>query len=300
MNSASAARPMLDGDTSENKWLDGAMQSTMDLNCYTGYANAITTEFVGYWGNEDVTSPRVGDVYYGRVGVGGVGNPCAGPYAHIEVILPPYTFFAIDEENKVVCAAATIEEWNFEQLPDDECPQKPLYKGQFGWTFDRPGGEPWDVRDGKIVVVAFPLVSTRPLKGIAGNHYLTGAVQALTGSIDPWDDPNQGVFVAENPPTIEYDKQAAVTNLTANKATTNAVVLNHYTAGKVIFELGTTKKYGAPGETVYLKGDANAYNVYQNWKDLKPNTTYHWRVRFIAEDGRTYTGADRTFKTKSR
>ena len=295
---ASLRLPFMKPSKTQNKWIDGAMQSTMDQNCYTGLLAPITSEFVSYWGNEAATSPKVGDVYYGRVVVAGVGRPCAGPMASIEVILPANTFFAIDETNPVHCFTATIEEWKFKELPRKDCPQK-TYKGYYGWVFNRPGGEPWDVRNGKLISVAFPLVSTKVMKGIATNDYLTGAVRALSGQYDPWDDPEVGVFVADNPPTVTYDKKAA-TEITATSARTTATINNHYKGGRVVFELGTTTKYEIAGEVVNIDDKANAYTVYQDWTGLKPNTTYHWRAKFITANARSYTGKDQTFTTKSK
>jgi hypothetical protein len=290
--------PVFAPDKSKNKWLDGAMQSAMSQNCFTGFVGPSSSEFVGYWGNENVTSPRVGDVYYGRAVVAGVGSPCAGPMANIEIILPPDTFFAIDATNPVRCSVGNIEDWKFTDLPTKECQQKP-YKGRFGWVFNRASGEPWDIRDGKIVIVAFPMVSMKKMNGIATNSYLTGAIQAMDGLLDPWDNPKMGVFVADVLPSVTYPKPSA-TEVTSTTAKTTAQVLNHYIAGQVIFEIGPTTKYGLKGEPAIIKPDANGYNAYQNWTGLKPNTTYHWRARFITADGHSFTGPDQTFKTKSK
>jgi hypothetical protein len=276
-------------------WQDGAMQSTMDYNCYTGMLETTTNEFVGYWGTSDVSSPRVGDVYYGRVVAGGVGHPCGGPYAHIEILLPPSTSLAIDQNNPVRCATANSVDFIWHELPTTECEQQP-WQGTYGLVFNRDNGEPWPVQD-TLVMVMFPMISTKPLSGIATNSYLQGAIKAVDGENNPWDDPKQGVFVAANAPAVSYPSPST-TNITAQSATSRGTVFNHYTAGNVYFDLGTTTAYGISTAPVALPADYDGYNLSVNWSNLQPGTTYHWRLRYVS-GGQTYNGADQTFTTSS-
>jgi hypothetical protein len=295
---AVAAQPSTDlglGPASaELQWQDGAMQSTIDYNCYTGIFGPMTSEFAGYLGNSDVTFPAVGDIFYGRVAVGTVGNPCGGPYAAIEVGLPQYTSFAIDETHKVHCFFGDYDTHEVTEFPTAECPQNPTV-GTYGWAFLKPGDGAWSVPQGKYVIVAFPLVATRKLSGIATNSLLYGYVKAIDGENNPWDDPHVGVFVAESAPVIGYPN-APATNISGTGAHVQAIVENHFSAGSAYVDYGTAAAYSNSAGPYALAADQNTSSVGADLNGLTPNTTYHWRVRVVANNN-TYTGADQTFTT---
>jgi hypothetical protein len=150
---------------------------------------------VGYYGTSDVTWPRVGDVYYVRLGMQVVGNICAGGAATImEIVPPPSTQLAISPSFPVYCY------WQpsggqFTQITDGSCPQVPA-TGLYGYRFN-PTVSPytWVVPNGAYLEIRVPVVSSQPLSGIAGSHFLYGAVSPALGV---WSFPRQGVFVAPN------------------------------------------------------------------------------------------------------
>src|SRR4029450_5444946 len=115
-----------------------------------------------------------------------------------------------------------------------QCPQS-TWKGTYGWVFNQPTGLPWDVSGGEVIIVAFPLVLTRPISGAATNSWLTVGVHAFDGWLSPWDTPKQSLFVADNPPSIKYE--AGVTT-SGNNTKTSATLFNHYKAGKAYFDIG--------------------------------------------------------------
>ena len=277
------------------EWQDGAMQWTQTYNCITGMVEQLSGEFVGYMGNSDVTFPRVGDRYYGHAVVGVVGNPCGGPYVHIEVVLPPNTTFAIDEQHKVRCFLGNFDTGEADEVPTEQCPQTPGV-GTYGAVFDRPGEGPWPVARGEYVAVMFPLISTREMSGSATNSYLIGGIRILDGATSPWDDPKMGVFVAPNHPAIGYADDAA-SDITGTSARVEATIANHFTAGRAYVDYGTTAAYGRTLGPAEVPAAENSVVVGANLSDLRPKTTYHWRMRFVAADGTVYAGVDQTFVT---
>jgi hypothetical protein len=255
------------------------------------------SSLVGYFGSEDGTSPKVGDVYYVRIVVGDLGGTCGLLFANVQIILPPDTIVAIDRTNKVLCSTATAGNWNYVDVPAGDCPQSTIYGG-FGWVFNKANGVPWDLSGGRMVVIMVPVISKKQMGGSGTNAWLEGAVQAFNNQRNPWGNPRRDLVVADNPPTVTYEI-SSTTRIMATTARTTATLMNHYVGGDVYFDLGTSTRYGEQGQIITIKDDANAYRVYQDWSGLEPNTTYHWRVRFVA-NGKTYTGTDRTFKTPAR
>ena len=278
-------------------WLDGPLEVTEDKNCFGDNLAPIISDFVGYYGTADHTSPKVGEVYYVRVAVGDLGGTCGSLFVNVNMVLPPDTKLAINRTNKVYCSTAAVGNWDFVDVPAGDCPQR-IFEGPSGWVFNRASGAPWDLSGGRMIIVAAPVISTKKMSGSATNSWLQGALQAFNNQRNPYGSPSQAVFVAENSPTVTYP-MTSTTKIKTTTARTTALVSHHYVGGKVYFDIGTSTRYGDQGQTITIKDDANAYSVYQDWSGLEPNTTYHWRARFVA-NGKTYTGADQMFKTLSR
>ncbi|MDP9487925.1 MAG: hypothetical protein M3Q49_19400, partial [Actinomycetota bacterium] len=96
-------------------WQYGPVSRSYYYDWFTGMILTYTMDFVAYWGAEDVSYPRVGDLYYGRVVVGNVTSNIEA-YPIIDVILPPNTNFDIDladPSRKIRCYL-----WDYENDPD--------------------------------------------------------------------------------------------------------------------------------------------------------------------------------------
>ena len=87
----------------------------------------------------------------------------------------------------------------------------------------------------------------------------------------------------------------AATDVALNGATLTASVTPYAGIAGILFQYGTTTKYGKVTPTQKL-GGVVATPVSAKLSGLQPNTTYHYRVIVVAMDG-TAIGADRTFKT---
>ena len=183
------ATPASAGSLSARNYYDGTIAWTSHLECITQMPEYITGSFVGYYGTSDVTWPRVGDLYYVRLVLSVVGNECAGGIAPIiEMLLPPNTQFAISGTDPVYCFYTSPT--NVTSQVTSGCPQTynvGAYGWRFGWPYPLPYGSSLDIR--------FPVVSSQPLSGIAGNHYVQAAMSPILGA---WAFPYQGVFVAPN------------------------------------------------------------------------------------------------------
>jgi hypothetical protein len=87
----------------------------------------------------------------------------------------------------------------------------------------------------------------------------------------------------------------AATNIFLTGATISGSVTPYAGSASVVFQYGTTKKYGK-ATSVQKIGGVTATPVTAKLSRLSANTTYHYRVVIVSMDG-TAVGADRTFKT---
>lgn len=298
------------------KWLSGTSSNTHYWNPIQNQVQMLTTESVSYWGTEDGSYPRIGELYWGKVTIGNV-NPTMPTPVMAEVELPPGTKFALvdnDPNMKIRCVLDNFQTGGSQELTGDLCPQAPRQPGQYEPYQLAPKGGYWTIRPGEAISVIFPIYSTSELKGWAATpaDCLSGSIWAAA-SIEIWDAPeltdscpvshaqadgvDQGVWVAPNPPTIAYPSPSA-TNVTATGARTTGHLFYHFQAGTAFLDLGTTTSYGRT-ESLNIPDTNDALAIHNDWTGLKPGTTYHWRLRFKDGEGRTFTGADQTFTTKN-
>jgi hypothetical protein len=296
------------------KWLSGTSSNTHYWNPIHNQVQLLTTESVSYWGTEDGTYPKVGELYWGKVTIGNI-NPTRSTPVVPEVELPRNTKFALsatDPNMKIRCVLDNVLTGGSQELTGDLCPQAPRQPGTFEPYILAPKAGFWTIRPGEAISVIFPIYSTSELKGWAATpaDCLSSSIWAAA-SIEIWDAPevtdscpvshaqadgvDQGVWVAPNPPTIEYPSPSA-SRITATGATTTGHLFYHFQAGTAFLDLGTTTSYGRT-ESLTIPDTNDALAISNDWTQLKPNTTYHWRLRFVDTRGRTFTGADQTFKT---
>jgi hypothetical protein len=201
------------------QWINGAISWTYHNNCISGTVETETGQYVGWVGNLDATSPRVGDVYYAHVIVGTTGNACASTYVHVEVVLPPSTQFEISAGHPVNCIGTSP---SGAQINLIGCPQT-VSVGTYGWAFDNTDPQnsgQWPLPQGYTMEIQFPLRSLQQMSGIATNTYLNSYVQAIDGVGNPWGTPSEGIFIGPKPPgsrlgqggeDFDYDLRADVT-----------------------------------------------------------------------------------------
>jgi Bacterial Ig-like domain len=296
------------------KWLSGTSSNTHYWNPIHSQVQLLTTESVSYWGTEDGSYPKVGELYWGKVTIGNI-NPTMSTPVMPEVELPRSTRFALvanDPNMKIRCVLDNFLTGASRELTGDLCPQAPRQPGTFEPYQLAPKAGFWTIRPGEAISVIFPIYSTDELKGWAATpaDCLSSSIWAAA-SIEVWDAPevtdscpvshaqadgvDQGVWVAPNPPTIQYPSPSA-TKITSTGATTTGHLFYHFQAGTAFLDLGTTTSYGRT-ESLAIRDTHDVLAISNDWTGLKANTTYHWRLRFVDSKGRTFTGADQTFKT---
>ena len=64
----------------------------------------------------------------------------------------------------------------------------------------------------------------------------------------------------------------------------------HLQPEAVFLDLGTTSSYRRT-DSPAIPNTQDAPAIFNNWTGLNPNTTSHWRLRFVDTQGRTFTGA---------
>jgi hypothetical protein len=198
--SAAAALAVPARSASALQWIDGSPAYTYHNECITGNVEALTGQYVGYFGLANATFPQLGDVYYAHVVVSTLGNACVGNYVHIEVAPPPATTFVIHPSYPVFCYYTSPQ--NVTSQITVGCPQAPGGGGIYGGVFDStdpqfPG--PWPLAQGAFIEIQFPVRSTRKLNGTFDNpqSLLYGAVRAIDGGGNPWAFPTEGQFVSD-------------------------------------------------------------------------------------------------------
>lgn len=308
----SSAEGVAGATATQAKWLSGTSSNTHYWNPITSQMQLLTTEFISYWGTEDATYPKVGELYWGKITIGNV-NPSMSTPVMGEVELPPNTKFSLvdgDPNMKITCILDNFNTGQSQQLTGDLCPQAPKQPGTYEPYQLSPKGGYWTIRPGEAISVIFPIYSTSELKGWAGTppHCLSGSVWAAA-SWEVWDKPevgdscpvsngdgvDQGVWVAPNPPTVEYPTPSA-TKITGTGATTTGHLFYHFQPGTAYLDLGTTTSYGRT-VSLSIPNTHDALAVSNDWTGLNPDTTYHWRLRYTDQQGHTVNGADQTFRT---
>lgn len=205
-------------------WNDGSPSRTRHL-CWQGIYPAIPEDlawvYAGFQGY-----PRVGEVYYVRVMVAGLG--CSGAWVNPEIRLPPNTVTAVDPAHPIRCYLGDFS--TTQPLSDGSCPATlSSYTSIGGGFIGIPPAtqEYWPLPTGKVLRIEIPVVSSAPLNGIGGaNDFVLGGAQFLDNSpgnpIPSYNAPPagytsgipasgawQGVFVA--PAAVSYPTNAYFT-----------------------------------------------------------------------------------------
>ena len=278
-----------------DEWVDGNSEFHLDQDgCFIGgpwQANR-TGEFVSFRLN-GASEPRVGEVFWARIYIQVFTNTCSSSVVvSTEVNLPAGTSFALGGEYPgygIHCFYDDPGAGGWVEVTGDPaagCAQAPTlgaYGQSLGWR---------TLPNGAAFQIWFPLMSTMPLHGMGDD---TAKLQAYLYESSGWTYPFQWLVIQSNPPTIEYPVPST-TAITANTAHSVANLYNHHVPGNAFFDYGTTTGYGASDGPVAIGAEYNAVQVFDDWEGLLPNTTYHWRLRFVTAEG-TLNGADQVFTT---
>ncbi len=141
-------------------WNDGTHDQDTIWNCLTQSPSTGVTAKVG-WRSPTGEVPEVGEKSYLRGYVGLVGLPCSGKVAVLPEILLPAGVEYVDEDVR----------WDLTEAGAAQ----DLYTGdlEFFWganggiVIARPGDEPFELRQGDVLDLQFPVRATRELTGPA-------------------------------------------------------------------------------------------------------------------------------------
>jgi hypothetical protein len=273
-------------------WIDGVAANTFAIHPVTGYGPQ-TLSWIGYWGANDASSPRVGDVFYVHMvsGVIGVGDAPALNLG-FDGTLAPDVDFMISPQNPVHCYYYSPG-GGYTDFTNDasKCAQTPQ-PGFVGGTYffgglALPPGASWEVQ--------VPIRVRRPKSGIASGTAarIYNAQTTAIGAPSPLIT-HQDIFVA---PRVPEFGPATTAQITANGARTSSDVFTFWKAGQAFFDLGTTAgTYPYTSIALALPDNDIGFNVFTDWSGLNPSQVYHWRLRVVV-DGQTYLGPDQTFTT---
>jgi hypothetical protein len=200
------------------RWNDGMMVHSTVQSCSSvaiGQPLLIKGAIaqIGFYADPQAL-PRVGQTFYSRVFLGGVGKPCADQAASLELVLPAGVRLAITAKTPVRCLALTAKTSSRISAAQG-CPQR-AQRGSYGLLFPRTTREDglWALPAGEGVFVDVPLRSSRRLNGIASGlpqcqrregqppcpanrarDHLQVGVRMYDGNDNPWLVPSVGLFV---------------------------------------------------------------------------------------------------------
>ena len=300
----------------QGQWIDGNTTYAYGNSCIILGSPTYETQvggFTGYWGTTDAASPKVGDRYWGHIyyTVTGVGCGFGVHGVQAEIALPAGTALAIDPGStdpydKIQCFRTNLNgsvvdvtdvPW---QHPGDasitgkHCRPTTTSVGANGTVLAYTL-----LAQGQSLHIVFPLRSTRKLSGIAEPNNASRMTATISEpGITTNAQPFQWVFVGDRPvegscPALGADTASAVTGNTAH---TKNYMCNWYRSGKAQIEIGeqSTGAYQAASPQYTVEGQYQGYYFDQDWNNLTPGTTYHWRLKFVDDKGTVSTADDQT------
>ena len=298
-------------------WQSGPLVETQVYDCIDGELEAEAGSFMSYY-VDPASPPQTGQTYYVAINVTGIGDPCPGMYADVELGLPSGTSLAIDATHPVECFLEFPGASSFQRDTQD-CPSSLGAGIDAGYYSLDPITNPyfWPLPAGGTVEVNVPVKSST-----AGVSQISGAVQIIDGGADPIMTPyidaivdattqapssgngnvNSEVSISYPDPSITLQSQPTTNGPVALDAT--GYVWNNSASGSVYAEItlpstphgtaaancnspynlnGTassaTYYYPFKTPTVSLKSpDTEVYGDPDTFTGLYPGTPYCWRL----------------------
>lgn len=290
-------------------WMSGTPTEVRGVCTVMGGEYGMAKAQASYWIETAGATPKVGDVYYASGFVSNI-SPCSNIGVQPVMTPPPNTALAISAATPIRCfltkfsvtPAITQEVFGADPNGNYICPSSPtagLGHGSWGLGWAK-------VPSGWLFEVLVPVVSTAPLLGMASANdrfFVDSSVTGDAASMEvAWfgDKGAQSfvwttVYANATAPSIVYPTPSSL-QVTDTSARSLATLKSNFVTGSLFFDLGTTTSYGIVGGP-YSVASAASTDWFQNWVQLTPGTTYHWRARFVPATGAPVLGADQTFTT---
>ncbi len=310
-------------------WQSGPLVESQDANCNTGNTEYEAGTWLSYYADPS-NPPQVGQVYYVAIDMRMIGNPCAGAYADVNLVLPPGTTPAISSTYQVRCYEQWPGQTSFKRDTSSDCPQSlpfvALPDGQDGYSVD-PIASPafwplafvWTLsQPATSIELQVPVASSTPLNG---SSKLQGYVQLADGQSNPTLQPTlamivnpsgaQNVSGANEQIGVLYPSPSITSNVQQpNTSTTVGVagyVENNSNPGHVVAQVAYADLAGdcnAPGTIVYATPSVTLQDPQTQATGtitgLYADVSYCWRLVATVTSGAqtgTYDGNWEYFKT---
>lgn len=186
-------------------WRDGLITETYTLNCLSQQSEFGIGAFVGQLYDISYAEPYVGERFYMRIHVSGLGHPCADTYLDVQFAPPAGVTASAAAGYPLRCfyhppGTTAFTEFGVEY----GCPQPPFRietnPAGTGYRLDQRkagGAEPlWFLPGGASYEFWIPVISDRPLDGLRAGTSFDTAIHAIDAIYDYWTYPWQSVYVA--------------------------------------------------------------------------------------------------------
>ncbi len=288
----------IENDPNAVKWYDGGILYSAVVNCVNGYMEYGVGTYVGFVADVELEQPIPGQTYEIRFVIAGLGQPCAGQIAWVDLALPPGTQPSITAETPIRCFFSGYE--NQPPCPTNVQPSTRVDGGWFVPSGDASTGQGFYVGQGRTVEIHIPVVSSGPLNG----EPLRARIELADGNADPVLWPTQGVWVFSDNISIVYPSPSTIYTCCNDDGSlvveSTAYVKNRYTAGRLYFEIGDRPGvYNLYSAYMDISDENNSEGATEDWlpAQLLHRTTYYWRARFETLTGETITGMEQSFIT---
>lgn len=277
------------------RWLDGTFGFAPGLACVTLNPETEVTTYTGYWGAQDASFPRTGDVSYLHAVAAVVGNPCSGgDVIGFDFFPPQGASVATSAQNPVRCIATRLSDgFTTTTDPNIHCSQT-ASAGSAGGLFFGYAVVP----RGWAFEIQVPVRFDQQLRGIAGTFAEKVKVVTSTTNLQV---PTDAWVTVPLRAIVNYPSPSATfTGTVAGNPhySLTSFVYNYFAAGTAYLDVGTASgSYSNPGiTTAPIPGTGNGFSV---TNDLGLSPTYtgkiYWRTRFVATSGATFNGPEQSF-----
>jgi hypothetical protein len=283
-------------------WLDGNIAYTYAVNCSSmifgsPYMEAMSGHYAGQYVNDPIQG--VGEIFYIRTIVGGLGAPCAGPMLVPEFRLHQEMELAISQNYPVLCYGQLPSYGNtWKRFTGADCPQNPS-AGRFSRSFRFiPSQGAYPLPQGSFIQIQVPVYVKRQFKGMGGPNdsencggCFFAPSQVMNGSSDPTGFAKQWVNTDKTYPSVAFPSNPKIAE-SPNQMTLRAFLYNYYAGGNAAIGLCRAADYQGD-QTKACAGDGwratndvpistSSYAVQLDgaFGNLQPNTAYKAMVFF--------------------
>lgn len=274
------------------------------------YPEAGIGTYIGFYADPETGQPAVNQTFYVEVHMAGLGNPCSGQRAAVELGLPAGLTLNITGATPIQCYVGS------QTLNPAQCPQtmqtSPYRPGALWYpSVDSAHAYTWPMPQGGSWTFRFPVRSST----LQSSSLLQAFIQVLDGYGNPVLNPRQGLYVfnGSNPsvlypsPSTEFTAVPNSGNFTVKSSAYIYKPLAQ--TGTVYFEIATNASFTPVlfTDPAAVPSNMQALSAWTDWVPgpgggsfaIQPNTTYYWRARYTPTAGSTVVGTTQTFTTPS-